>query len=440
MNLRESAFEIFRAAVQAADPRAAVQRTVQRQGDTLLVGTRRRDLSRSRVFVIGFGKASAAMAQAVESICGDKIYEGIVVAKYGHTAPLQRVRLLEAGHPLPDGNSLRATEEILSLLSETTADDLVLCLISGGGSALLELPVEGVSLADLALTSDILMRAGATIDELNVVRRHLSQVKGGRLAGRVHGAQLVSLILSDVIGSPLDTIASGPTAPDLTTFADALNVIERRGVRKQLPAPVIAHIERGARHEENDPNKSDESIFDRVQNVIIADNAVACEAATRTAQSLGWNTLLLTSSLRGEAREMGGMFGAVAREIVRSNQPVKRPACVVAGGETTVTVRGRGKGGRNQELALAAAIELAEIKGASAVLLNGGTDGTDGPTDAAGAIADVTTVRRAFALGMDPRVYLSNNDAYNFFQPLGQLVTTGPTNTNVNDIVLLLVE
>jgi hydroxypyruvate reductase len=438
MNLRSSALALFRAALDAADPRAAVRRAMQREGNMLRVGARAYDLRRGRVFVVGFGKASAAMAQAVEEICGDEIARGAVIVKYGHVAPLQKIALHEAGHPLPDENSLRGTQKILDVMSAANADDLILCLISGGGSALLELPVAGVSLDDVRAATDALLRSGATINEVNALRKHLSQVKGGQLAQRGGGAQIISLILSDVIGSPLDTIASGPTAPDATTFADAQRVIDRRGALSRLPASVVQHIARGARGEIPDTPKAGDPIFARAQNLVIADNARACDAARRAAQARGFNSLLLTAHLQGEAREVAKVFAAIAKEIARTNRPVARPACVIAGGETTVTLRGNGKGGRNQELALAAALDLAEMK--DVVLLAAGTDGTDGPTDAAGAIADGTTIARGAERGLDARAFLSDNDAYNFFQPLNDLIITGPTNTNVNDVILVLVE
>jgi glycerate 2-kinase len=439
VNLRESALGIFSAALKAADPRVAIQRVVQREGKVLHVGTSDYDLARGRVYVVGFGKAGAAMAHAIELICGDKIVQGLVCVKYGHGMPLalESIQLHEAGHPLPDANSIRGAEKILAVLDEANADDLVICLISGGGSAILELPAPGVSLEDMRATTDALLRSGATINELNTVRKHISQVKGGQLARRAHGAHFISLILSDVIGSPLDTIASGPTAPDSTTFADALDVIELRNVRSQLPPSIVHHIERGVRGEIAETPKPEDPIFLRVQNVIIADNERACQAAMETARLGGFNTVLLTSYLQGEAREVAKMFAAIAKEIAQSNQPVPRPACVIAGGETTVTVRGKGKGGRNQELALAAAIEIAGME--NVVVLSGGTDGSDGPTDAAGAIADGSTRERAAARGLDARDYLSNDDAYHFFQPLDDLIITGPTNTNVNDVMIVLV-
>lgn len=436
--LYESALAIFRAALDAADPRAAVRRAVQREGDRLHIGTREYDLTRVRqLWVVGFGKASAAMAQALEELLGDRLAGGWVNVKYGHTAPLQKIHLHEAGHPLPDAPGLAGTQEILARLDRAQDDDLILCLISGGGSALLELPVAGVSLDDLRATTEALLRSGATINEMNALRKHLSQVKGGQLARRAR-APIISLILSDVIGSPLDTIASGPTAPDATTFGEALDVIARRGLRGQLPARALDHLERGARGEIAETPKATDPVFARVQNLVIADNAVACDAAARAAAARGLHPLVLSTFVQGEAREVARVLAAIAREVAQFNRPAARPACILAGGETTVTVRGAGKGGRSQELALAAAIEIAGMEGV--VVQSAGTDGTDGPTDAAGAVADGSTLARAAARGMDARTFLANNDAYNFFQPLGDLVVTGPTNTNVNDIMLLLID
>jgi len=433
--LRSSALSIFRAALATADARAAVHRAMQREGARLRVAGRVYDLARvQRVFVIGFGKASAAMAQAVEEIGGEKIVGGAVSVKYAHTAPLHKIELTEAGHPLPDENSLRGAEKILALLRATTPDDLVICVISGGGSALLESLAPGISLDDLRATTEVLLRAGATINEINTLRKHLSQVKGGQLA-RHSRAPIISLILSDVLGSPLDVIASGPTAPDSTTFADARDLLARHGIRAQLPANVVAHLER---LDLADTPKADDPIFARVHNVIIADNAIACDAAMDAARELGFHALLLSTFVQGEAREVAKLFAASAREIATSDRPVARPACLIAGGETTVTLRGQGKGGRNQELALAAAIEIAGMR--EVVVLSGGTDGTDGPTDAAGAIADGDTLARAGERGLDARAFLARNDAYHFFQPLDDLLITGPTNTNLNDVIIVLVK
>lgn len=437
-NLRDLARLILDAALAASDPRAAVQRALHREGNRLSVQGREYDLDRiHRVLVIGFGKASAAMAQAAEQVLGDKIERGWVNVKYGHTAPLQTVHLHEAGHPLPDANSLLGAQKILELLDTTAPEDLVICLISGGGSALMELLTPGISLDDLRSTTEALLRSGATIGEINALRKHLSQIKGGQLARRSR-APVLSLILSDVIGSALDAIASGPTAPDSTTFQDALAVIERRGITGQLSTSILQRMERGVRGEIADTPKANDPIFERVQNVIIADNAIACQAALVTAQGLGIHSLLLSTYIQGEAREFAKTLAAIGKEILASGRPLDRPACVIAGGETTVTLRGNGKGGRNQELALAAAIEISGLP--DMVILSAGTDGTDGPTDAAGAIADGGTVARAAERGLAAVEHLADNDAYHFFQPLGDLIITGPTNTNVNDLMLLLVQ
>lgn len=443
LDLRETAHAIFQAALAAADPRRAIHRACRREGNRLIVQDRVYDLAATRrIFVIGFGKASAAMAQAVEEIVGDRLERGWVNVKYGHLVPLSsgKIVLHEAGHPLPDANSQAGASKILELLDNAGEDDLVICLISGGGSALLELPVEGVSLDDVRAMTEALLRSGATINEINSLRKHLSQVKGGQLARRTR-ARIISLILSDVIGSPLDTIASGPTVPDSTTFADALNVIAARGIRAQVPASILAHLERGRRGEIADtPKPSDVPLFARVQNVVVADNALACQAALEAAQARGLNAVLLTTYLQGEAREVARVLTAITREVVASNRPAAAPACLLAGGETTVTVRGKGKGGRSQELALAAAIEIGGMPPERVVVLCAGTDGTDGPTDAAGALVDGSTVARAAALGLDARQFLDNNDAYHLFEPLHDLVLTGPTNTNVNDLVLMLIQ
>ncbi len=435
--LRADALTIYRAALAAADPRAAVLRSLRVQGHWLHAGERAaHDLSRGRVLVIGAGKAGAPMAAAVEEVLGDRIAAGVVTVKYGHLGPTGKIKVEEAGHPLPDENGLRAAADSLRLLVGLSADDLVLCLISGGGSALYELLVPGVTLADLRALTGALLRCGANIVEINALRKHISQVKGGQLARAAAPAQVISLILSDVLGSPLDVIASGPTAPDKSTYAEAWAIVEKYGLQRSLPRSILEHLERGARGEVADTPKPGDALFDRVANLVIADNTIACEAAERTARELGYATALLSTAVEGEAREVGQELGRAARERIARGQPL--PACLIQGGEPTVTVRGEGKGGRAQEVALAAAFPLAGLD--RAVVLAAGTDGTDGPTDAAGAIADGTTLDRAAARGLDARAYLEANDSYYFFDTLGDLVITGPTNTNVNDLMIALVD
>ena len=435
---REKILDVLTTALQSVDPAEAIRRCVRRDGDVLSVGERTYDLRRyERIHVIGGGKASSAMASAIEEIAGDRIAEGIVNVKYGYTANTDKIRLNEAGHPLPDENGLRGSQRMLELAQQAGPDDLVLCLISGGGSALMPLPVDGVSLSDLKAVTDALLRCGATINEINAIRKHLSQLKGGNLARAAHPAEIVSLILSDVVGNPLDVIASGPTVPDASTFADVLQIIEKYDLTDRLPTPVSERFRRGARGEIADTPKAGDDIFERAYNLIIASNGIAAEAAVRKAEQLGFHTLLLSTYVEGEAREVAKVFAAIGREIVASGRPVAPPACVIAGGETTVTVRGDGTGGRNQELALSAAMEIEGLENVTIVGL--ATDGTDGPTDATGAIADGNTVGRAREMGLSPLACLMRNDAYHFFDALGDLLITGPTNTNVNDLTFVFV-
>jgi hydroxypyruvate reductase len=440
IDLRDAVAEIQHAALLAADPAEAIRRHVQRVTDWVMVGNARYHLPEiERVFVVAIGKAAVAMAEAVTDFLDDKVESGIVVAKSPGLPPATCDVLL-GGHPVPNENSVLAGQRIAELLSQAQASDLVVCLISGGGSALATWPVEGVSLADLQVATDALLRSGATINELNAVRKHLDRVKGGGIA-RIAGAkraQVLSLILSDVVGDPLDVIASGPTSPDSTTFADAWKVIESRGLAENIPSAIREHLLAGRRGEIQDTPKPGDALFERVQNVIVGSNRQAAQAAVKRAEELGFNALLLSTFVEGEAREVARVAAALAKEVVRYDQPVKKPACLVWGGETTVTVHGKGKGGRNQELALAAAIALDGWNGVLVKAL--GTDGTDGPTDAAGAIATGGTVVRARALGIDASVMLADNDAYHFFAPLGDLIITGPTGTNVNDLFFILVD
>ncbi len=431
--LRRDAMRIFRAALAAANPREAILRHVRVERDVLVCARKRYRLDRfRRVFVVGAGKAGAPMAAALETLLGRRIAGGIVNVKYGHTARLRRVRLNECGHPVPDENGLRGAGEITRMAQDAGEDDLLLCVISGGASALMPLPADGLTLEDKQATTRALLACGANIHELNCVRKHCSAIKGGQLARLACPATVITLMLSDVIGDDPDTIGSGPTAPDRSTFADALAIIRRYGVGERIPAAVRERFERGARGEIAETPKPGDAVFHRVQNVLAGSNRQAMAAAAATARSLGYRTLVLSTTIQGETRDVAMMHAAIAREIRASGQPVKPPACVISGGETTVTLRGDGKGGRNQEFVLATVNEIAGLAGVT--ILSAGTDGTDGPTDAAGAIADGTTSARA-----NPTDFLARNDAYSFFDPLGDLIRTGPTNTNVMDVHLILV-
>ena len=435
---RERALAVLSAALEAVDPAKAIKRQVSLSDQTLRIGEQTYDLGRYRnIYVIGGGKAGGSMAQAVEEVLGQRVTAGLVNVKYGYRVETQIIRLNEAGHPIPDAAGMAGTKQMAELARQATAEDLVICLISGGGSALMTLPAEGIALADMKSLTDAFLRCGATINEINAVRKHLSQTKGGNLARLAYPAEIVTLILSDVVGNPLDVIASGPTVPDNTTFADAYGVIEKYGLLEELPRPIVEHLQQGKEGLITETPKEGDEVFARTYNLIIASNKVAAEAATTKAKELGFHSLLLSTFVEGEAREVAKVFAAVAKEILHSDRPVGRPACMVAGGETTVTVRGNGLGGRNQELALSAALEIASLEDVMIIPL--ATDGTDGPTDAAGAIADGSTLRRAQEAGLSATQYLADNDSYHFFQQLGDLLITGPTNTNVNDLTFTFV-
>jgi len=428
-DLHADAHALQRTALAAVEPAAALQRHVRREGNTLTVAGRRYDLSDyEHLFVVGGGKAAAPMVAALAGILGDRLTAGAVVTKYGHTISkspnLQstNLQIIEAGHPVPDENSVRGAQAVADCAASATERDLVICLISGGGSALLTLPAPGLTLADLQTLTDALLRSGATINELNTVRKHLSRIKGGHLARLAAPAQLITLVLSDVVGDPLDVIASGPTVPDPTTVADAQAVLAR------------CRIEEVSFQE---TPKQGDPIFENVQHVIIGSNRLAALAAVERARQLGYNALLLSTYIEGEAREVAKVAAALAKGARIHGDPVPPPACLVWGGETTVTVCGKGKGGRNQELALAAALQLSGWPGVLLMAL--ASDGSDGPTDGAGAVVTGETVARARALGLDPRTALETNDSYSFFDELGSLLRTGPTGTNVNDLLFVLV-
>ena len=417
--LRRDALRIFKAALAAADPAAAIRKTVRLNGNRLTVAGKPYTLPR-RMQVIGAGKASAAMSQALERVLGNHIAGGLVNVKYGHTAKLRRIQLNECGHPTPDENGVRGAERIAAIAREAGQDDLIFCVISGGGSALLPLPANGLTLRDKQELTNRLIACGASIHEINAVRKHISAIKGGQLARLCAPATVISLILSDVVGDNLDVIASGPTAPDSSTIADAQAVLHRYGI----PCPAVMH----------ETPKPGDPLFSRVQNVVVASNRQAISAAAAQARRLGYRTLILSTTIEGETKDVARMHAAIAKEVVASGHPLKPPACVISGGETTVTLRGDGKGGRNQEFALAAARDIAGLP--RTVVLSAGTDGTDGPTDAAGAIADGLTIERS---DIDAADSLARNDSYPFFNALGDLIRTGPTGTNVMDIHVVLV-
>jgi glycerate 2-kinase len=436
-SLRRHALRIFRAALRAADPRQAVRRFLARDGVTLHAGPRRFPLSRfDRIFVLGAGKASAPMAQQVEAILGPRITTGWINVKDGHSAPLRRIRVQECSHPIPDARGLEGARRMVEIAAQAGPRDLVLCLISGGASALAPLPAPPLTLAHLQRTTSLLLASGATIQEINTVRKHLSRWNGGQLARLASPATVISLILSDVVGDDPAIIGSGPTVADRSTFADAHAILQRRGILARCPKPVVDRIERGRQGLVPETPKPGDPAFARTTNLIIGGNRLSLTAAAAEARALGYRPLLLSSSITGETREAAAFHAALAREAAQTGNPVRPPACLLSGGETTVTLRGSGLGGRNQEFTLAAALALNGLE--NCVVLSAGTDGTDGPTDAAGAIASPLTLARASALSLDPQAMLDSNDSYHFFDPLGDLLRTGPTLTNVMDIHIFL--
>jgi hydroxypyruvate reductase len=437
--MRTHAADIFYKALEAVEPGAAVKRYCRVDGNNLFIGDRIYDLVKYKnLFLIGAGKATAPMAVAIEDILGKRVTSGIIIVKYGHVADLDRINLIEAGHPLPDENGQHGTEAILKLVRDAGKDDLVICLISGGGSALTPLPFHGLTLKDKQETIKVLLSCGATIHEINAIRKHTSMIKGGRLARAVYPATLVSLILSDVVGDDLDVIASGPTVPDSSTFSSCMKILKKYNILKKIPETVLNHIEAGASGKVPETPNTDDSAFDKTYNLIIGSNIESLMAAKQKAESLGYKVLVLSSMIEGETRHVAHVHGAIAREIIKTGNPLHPPACILSGGETTVTLTGEGLGGRNQEFALASAIDIAGKN--EVVILSGGTDGNDGPTDAAGAFADNFTLKRAGEMGLDPYYFLLNNDSYHFFQKLGDLFMTGATNTNVMDLRIVLVK
>ncbi len=437
--MRQDAEAIFQAGLQAVLPSNAMRRYCRREKDRLFVGDRIFNIGDYRnIWVVGAGKAAAAMAQVMEELLENNIDGGLISVKYGHSAPLGTIRSIEAGHPIPDTPGQAASSEILEFAHQAGKDDLFIVLLSGGGSSLLPLPIQGISLEEKQETSDILIGCGATIHEINAIRKHISDIKGGRLAQAAFPATVVTLILSDVVGDDLDVIASGPTVPDASTYTQCDEIIRRYGISNRLPPTVLTHIAKGLAGKAPETPKSATDVWSHVHHRIVGSNRDAIAAAAAKAESLGYNSLILSSLIEGETRTVAQVHGAIAREIAATRHPLSPPACVLSGGETTVTLKGNGVGGRNQEFALAAALDIQNT--ALIVVLSGGTDGTDGPTDAAGAIADHTTVQRSKKAGLDCRQHLENNDAYPFFKNLGDLLMTGPTQTNVMDLRVIIVE
>lgn len=439
--MEEHLRDIIGAGIRGADPESVLRRLVRLEGTTLHIDGLAYDLDRfDRLLLFGAGKAAARMAVVLESILGDVVSGGLVAVKHGHTEPVSRVKLLEAGHPVPDEPGVLAAGALLEAAGQATERDLVLFALTGGASALTPLPVPPITLTEKQEATSALLACGASIHEVNAVRKHLSAIKGGQLARAFAPATVVTLIVSDVVGDDLDVIGSGLTAPDRSTFADALGVIRAYCLEDCMPEAVLERLRAGVAGEVDETPDASHPCFAGVSNLVVASNAMSLHAAATQARELGYEPLILTSRLQGEAREAARVLTAIAETAAESGSPVSAPCCILAGGETTVTLRGEGTGGRNQELALAA---LCALEGSRAhgriCLASVGTDGTDGPTDAAGALATPQVAARARDLGLKPREALGRNDAYHFFKPVGGLVSTGPTGTNVMDLVAILV-
>ncbi len=446
MTLTSDLLQIRDAALAAVDPGKAVRCALRLDGDSLHVSQSAFPLDpQGRLLLIAIGKAAPAMAQAAAEILGDRLASGIVVTKDGHargcTLP-PSLRVFESGHPVPDARGLQAAHAIDELLDGLTPRDHLLVLVSGGASALLPYPAQGVSLDDLQALTGLLLRSGAGIHELNAVRKHLDRFKGGQLARRASPARVTALVLSDVVGDRLDVIASGPTAPDPTTFQDAWNILYKYNVIELASPAILEALRDGLAAHRRETVKPGDPLFSgvhkRVHNQIVASNRQAAQAAVQAAGQLGYHALLLTTFMEGEARTAGQFAAALVRGELRHSDPLPRPACIVIGGETTVTVRGEGRGGRNQELALSAALALEGISGWALMAL--ATDGADGPTDSAGAVVDGETTARGRAAGLDAQDALVRNDSYPFLKAAEAQMHTGPTGTNVNDLLVILVE
>jgi hydroxypyruvate reductase len=443
MELRSVLEQVQRSALEAVEPEGAVLRFLSQKDGQLQVAERIYSVGRRRVFLIGAGKAGLPMARAVEGVLGDELEAGRVVVKYGHGGTLQKTAVLEGNHPDPDQGGYESTQRVLAFLQKNLhKNDLLLVVISGGGSALLPAPVSAITFEEKQAASALLLQSEATIQEINTIRKHLSRVKGGQLLNYTQGAEVISLLLSDVVGDDLASIASGPTNPDPTTFSQCVEIIRRYGLEKKMPGSVLKHLQSGVAGSpgsEETPKPGDPR-FERVHNVIVGCNMQALEAAAEKARQLGFSPLILSSSITGNTADVALSHVAIARQALETGDPIQPPCCIISGGETTVRLTGTGKGGRNQEFALWCAREIADWDHSQVLFASVGSDGTDGLTDAAGALASPETARRAQEKNLSIQDYLDRNDSYHFFAELGDLIMTGPTLTNVMDLRFVLID
>jgi glycerate 2-kinase len=438
MNNRESAISIFLAGIRGVMPDRIIGDLVSLRGDTLKVGYQEYNLRKpGNLWIIGAGKASAAMAHYMESIIGDRVNGGHVITKYGCYCKLKKIKVTEAGHPVPDENSFNATSDIIRIADEAGENDLVICLWSGGGSALLADYPETSSVEEIKSLNEILVNSGADIREMNSVRKHFSRVKGGQLARHIYPAGFINIILSDVIGDHFDVIASGPSVPDNSTFADALAVIKKYNLAGQVPSGLLLYLNQGTNGMRPETPKADDPVFAKSISLLAGSNKSALQAARAEAEKMGFPVYIITDKLNGDTNDACSFVINTINDY-RSNTSLTKPLCLLFGGETTVKVAGDGSGGRNQHLALASALRLQNIPGVT--LLSAGTDGNDGNTDMAGSVVDSETLHDALSMNIDPEKYFNNFDSYNFFRNAGGHVFTGPTLTNVMDIVIVIIE
>ncbi len=443
MNTREKLREIYTAAIDAVNPENAIESHVKLRGNILALLTEGKSFAEfdldgfERILVVGAGKATSPMARAIENILGERIESGLISVKYGYTEDLSIIKIIEASHPVPDENGVKGAGEIRGILKGAGKKDLVVSLISGGGSSLLPLPPEKISLDEKRATTDLLLKSGAAIHEINAVRKHLSLIKGGNMAAAAYPATVINLMISDVVGDRMDVIASGPFVPDNSNFSHAAKILQRYGLTDKVPGSVSDYLKKGTEGKVPENPGSDSEIFRNVTNLIVASNIISLKAAKEKADELGYNTLILSSQIEGITSDVASWHSRIAKEVLASGHPAPPPACIISGGETTVVVKGSGLGGRNMEFAIQSADLISDTKITMASI---GTDGSDGPTDAAGAVADGTTVNRAREKNIDMIKYRENNDSYNFFKAIDDLVITGPTNTNVMDIRIVIIE
>lgn len=438
MNRKRNAEKIFLAGVKSVLPGKLISDKIKLRDNYLVIGPQNFYLdSINKIYVIGAGKASALMALETEKILGNRITGGQIIVKYGHSCELENINVTEAGHPLPDSNGFCATEKILEIAAKVSRNDLVICLLSGGGSALLPDFPKGSSPEEIISVNDLLVNCGASIDEINTVRKHLSMVKGGQLARAFHPATLISLILSDVVGDQLSVIASGPTSPDPTTYRQALDILRKYELLQSVPENILKYLQAGESGDIPETPKPGDPVFDRTSNIIVGSNHLALEAAKREAENLKFNTFIITDRLQGEVTSSAGYIAETSLKYLHDEVVVK-PVCLLFGGETTVKISGNGLGGRNQHLALTCSMILSGYEGIT--VLAAGTDGTDGPTDVAGAVVDKETIPDAISENIDPEKFLKDYDTYHFFKLTGGHIITGPTLTNVMDIIVVIVE